>query len=195
MMTESTVPTTLRIRPIQPVDEQPLKSFLHELSPGTLYFRFGRMSVPAWTEQQWRALCSPDPSRCAHFIATQVTQPGHYRIVGMGCLVVSPQAQEAEFSMVLADHMQRLGLGTRLMNALVGEARRRGLTSIYGDVLPSNQSMLSFCRGWGFVKRACPDDGRIHRMILNIKPSSPVHEYTSLILANKLHPQERAGQS
>jgi acetyltransferase len=192
-MTESTVLPTPRIRPIQAADEQLLKSFLHELSPGTLYFRFGRMSMPMWTDQEWRALCSPDPMGYSHFIATQITQPGHYRIVGLARLVCSPEAEDAEFSMVLADHLQRQGLGTKLMNALVGQARRRGLTSIYGDVLPTNETMLSFCRGLGFVSHACPTDDRIHRMILNIKPSSPARGYISPIPTNKHQPLGQAG--
>jgi acetyltransferase len=171
MTHELTVTGTLRIRPIQAADLQPLKSFMHELSPGTLYFRFGRLSMPVWSEAHWHSLCSPDSSKAAHFIATHVKQPGQYSIIGMARLVLHADSEQAEFSIVLADQMQGHGIGTQLMQALVGEARRLGLNSIYGDVLPSNQSMLSFCKGLGFASHACPDDDRLYRMVLNIKPA------------------------
>ncbi|MCD8565417.1 MAG: GNAT family N-acetyltransferase [Burkholderiaceae bacterium] len=165
--------TATHIRPIQAADLTALKAFLSELSPGTLYFRFGRMSVPMLTQEQWHELCEPHPQRCAQFVATQITGPGRYGIVGMARLVFQSSDHDspdsAEFSMVVADHLQNQGLGRQLMHALVGEANRRGLTHIYGDVLPSNTTMLSFCKGLGFVSRACPDDSRIHRMTLSIR--------------------------
>lgn len=193
MMTESSTTKMLRIRPIQAADLQPLKSFLHELSPGTLYFRFGRLSMPMWTEQEWRALCEPDPRRSSHFIATQITRPGHYRVVGMGRLVFSANTTDAEFSIVLSDECQRQGLGTKLMHAMVGEARRWGLTSIYGDVLPSNGPMLSFCEGLGLVRRTCPEDPRIHRMVLQIKPTDAGRGYAGQPPSKGYQPLRQAG--
>lgn len=163
-------PAAFHIRPIQAADLWTLKTFLCELSPGTLYFRFGRLSVPMWTEQEWIRLCSPDAERFAHFVATAPSESGRYAIVGMGRLVCEvDNGHSAEFSIVVADHLQHQGLGTKLIHALVGEARRRALRSMYGDVLPSNQAMIRFCKGLGFVSHRCPDDERIHRMVLSIK--------------------------
>jgi len=163
------LPVAPQIRPIQTADLSALKSFMAELSPGTLYFRFGRLSVPMWSEEEWQALCAPHPERCAHFVATEIIGPGRYAIVGMARLILDGSQDSAEFSLVVVDHRQHHGLGRQLIHALVGEASRRGLSSVYGDVLPSNATMLSFCEGLGFVSRSCPDDERIHRMVLRIK--------------------------
>ncbi|UOD50989.1 GNAT family N-acetyltransferase [Orrella daihaiensis] len=194
-MSPSAKPSTAtHIRPIQAADLSTLKSFLSELSPGTLYFRFGRMSMPMLTEDQWHELCEPDPLRCAQFVATQITGSGRYAIVGMARLL--PQASEdgtadcAEFSLVVADHLQNQGVGRQLMHTLVGEASRRGLGLIYGDVLPSNTTMLSFCEGLGFVLRASPDDSRIHRMMLSIKKAQGINNLplapASMVNASRL---------
>lgn len=168
-----------QIRPIRAADLAALKSFLSELSPGTLYFRFGRMSMPMWSDEQWQTLCQPPSNQCAHFVATQIGEPGRYNIVGMARLVIDTANVDdcAEFSLVVADHLQRQGIGRQLMHALVGEASRRGLASIFGDVLPSNTSMLSFCEGLGFVARSSPDDARIRRLAISIKtqPSNRVN--------------------
>ena len=170
MASSSESPSPFHIRPIQAGDLGALKSFLGELSPGTLYFRFGRLSVPMWTEEEWIRLCSPDASRFAHFVATEPSESGRYAIAGMGRLVCEVDDEQcAEFSIVVADHLQHQGLGTKLIHALVGEARRRALSSVYGDVLPSNQAMIRFCKGLGFVSHRCPCDERIHRMVLSIK--------------------------
>lgn len=173
MSQTATASTAPQIRPIQAADLVALKAFLTELSPGTLYFRFGRMSVPMLTDEEWRDLCEPHPQQCAQFVATQVSGPGRYAIVGMARLVFQSSGHDtpdsAEFSLVVADHLQHHGLGRQLMHALVGEAIRRGLTHIYGDVLPSNTTMLSFCESLGFVSRASPEDSRIHRMMLSIR--------------------------
>lgn len=176
------IASAIAIRPIQAGDLPALKNFLSELSPGTLYFRFGRMSMPMWTADEWRTLCEPLASRCAHFVATQVSGPGRYRIVGMARLVVDAGSSRdcAEFSLVIADHLQNQGIGRQLMHALVGEASRRGLSSIYGDVLPSNTTMLSFCEGLGFVSRPSPDDARICRMVLSIR-TQKLKDVTSAI--------------
>ena len=159
------------IRPIAATDLTALKTFLSELSPGTLYFRFGRMSMPIWSENDWQALCEPEPTRSAHFVATQVIGPGRYAVVGMARLVLDADSldESAEFSLVVADQLQHQGIGRELMHALVGEAIRRGLSSIYGDVLPSNTTMLSFCKGLGFVSRPSPDDARVCRTVLSIR--------------------------
>ena len=168
-----------QIRPIEPTDLPAFKAFLSELSPGTLYFRFGCLSLPVLTQEQWTELCKPNPDRCAQFVATQVTGPGRYAILGVARLVFQSGEHalpsSAEFTLVVADHLQNRGLGRQLMHTLIGEANRRGLDLIYGDVLPSNTTMLSFCEGLGFVSQANPDEPRIHRMMLPIKTQQLKH--------------------
>ncbi len=171
------VPAAPQIRPIQTADPHALKTFTAELSPDTLYFRFGRLSVSIWSEEEWQALCAPHPDRRAHFVATEVIGPGLYAIVGMAGLILDGSPDSAEFGLVVADHRQHHGLGKQLMHAPVCEASQRGLNSVYGDVygdvygefLPSNATMLSFREGLGFASGVCPDDERIHRMVLRIR--------------------------
>lgn len=171
MTSFSESPAAFHIRPIQATDLGALKTFVGDLSPGTLYFRFGRLSPPLWSEQEWVRLCSPDATRFAHLVVTALSDLGCHSIIGMGRLVCDKSDQRsAEFSIVLADQLQHQGLGTKLIDALVAEARRRALTSIYGDVLPSNNAMIRFCEGLGFVSQRCPDDERIHRLVLSIEP-------------------------
>jgi len=50
------------------------------------------------------------------------------------------------------------GLGTRLMLAIIDEARTKGLTQIIGLILSDNAKMLELMRGLGFKVGAAPDD-------------------------------------
>ena len=180
------------IRPVKTADLEPLKDFLGKLSPGSLYFRFGRPCVPQWSDEKWAKLCQPDTRHSMGMVTTEVIAPGRYAIVGMARLVAEANSQRAEFSMVVADHLQHQGLGTELMGALVNEARCRGLIEIYGDVLPSNHAMIRFCQGLGMVRSACPDDVRLYRMALRIRPQSRGVSLSSAAQALHRHTDVRA---
>jgi len=174
MANRSRPPPTPHIRQVQSADLEPLKLFLGELSPGSLYFRFGRPHVPLWSDQHWSELCQPDTTHTIGLVATEVVAPGRYAVVGMARLITDASRQNAEFSMVLADRKQHLGIGTQIMHALVVQAQRRALTTIYGDVLPTNHAMIRFCEGLGMEIVDCPDDARVHRMVFHIQSPSRI---------------------
>jgi acetyltransferase len=82
--------------------------------------------------------------------------PGEIR--GVGRIYVDESADSAEFSIVVEQDWTRLGLGAMLMQHLVDECRRRGLSEIWGYVLLENRPMLQLCRELGFVQRLLPDE-------------------------------------
>jgi len=167
------------IRPVQAVDLEPLKVFLGELSPGSLYFRFGKPHVPLWSDEQWAELCQPDTKHTTGLVAVEVIKTGQYAIVGMARLVTDARRKNAEFSVVLADRKQQQGIGTRLIHALVTEAQRRALTTIYGDVLPTNHAMIRFCEGLGMEINDCPVEARLSRMVFRIQDLSCISNRTT----------------
>jgi len=179
------------IRQIQAADLKRLKTFLSELSPGSLYFRFGKPRVPLWSDKQWADICHPDPTHTTGFVATEGLAPGRYAIVGVARLVADASQQNAEFSVVLADRKQHQGIGTRMMRALVAEAQRRALTTIYGDVLPSNHAMIRFCEGLGMLLGACPGDERLYRMTLRIESQPQTNERTIIAQAQNRYTEVR----
>lgn len=171
-MTPTDLQATLNIRPVRPSDIDLFRSFLAELSPGTVYFRFGRLSAPALTDEQLRAICEPDLNKLVNFVA-QYHDGRADRLAGTARMEVDESGDEFEFSIVVADHMQRTGLGKRLMHALIGEASRRGIKCLYGDVLPSNFPMVGFCQALGFDVVASPRDSHLHRLQLDLTRPLP----------------------
>ena len=81
--------------------------------------------------------------------------------IGVGRFAAEPDNETCEFAITIADAWQGKGLGTRLINALVRDAKARGLKRIEGYVLAANARMLDFCRGLGFAIEASPDDATV----------------------------------
>ncbi len=70
------------------------------------------------------------------------------RIVGHG--VLCAERDSAELALfVHQDHRGR-GVGRMLLEALIGEARRQGLRSVWGMMESTNSSMFALARSMGF---------------------------------------------
>jgi len=59
--------------------------------------------------------------------------------------------------MVRTDHKGH-GLGYRLMQEILDEARRKGLRAVEGFILRDNEAMLLMARELGFTRIAVEDD-------------------------------------
>lgn len=75
-------------------------------------------------------------------------------------------AGRAEFAIVIADQWQGRGIGRRLLARLADLARRRGLRSLYGDILSINRPMLGLVQKVGFTLARNPDDATLTRATL-----------------------------
>ena len=74
----------------------------------------------------------------------------------------------AEFAIAIDDEFQRRGLGMRLLKTLVTHASRRGIRSLFGEILADNHAMLGLARRLGFKLQANVSDRTT--MIASIVP-------------------------
>jgi acetyltransferase len=74
------------------------------------------------------------------------------------------QPSRGEFALAVADAWQGQGLAGRLLRRLCDHASRRGLRSLFGDVLHDNLPMLRLARRQGFAIRMHPVDPRLRRV-------------------------------
>jgi len=70
-------------------------------------------------------------------------------IVG-GARYIGAQDGSCEFAVTISDDWQGAGLASRLMRALIEDARARGLGRMDGFVLASNRPMLALAQRLGF---------------------------------------------
>ena len=146
----------LRLRDIDVADVAAIKRCFKRLSPEDIRRRFLH-SMSELPEPMAQRLCHIDPAiERAYVLEDENVIPGEIR--GVGRIYVDEAADSAEFSIVVEQDWTRLGLGAMLMQHLVDECCRRGLSEIWGYVLLENRPMLQLCRELGFVQRLLPDE-------------------------------------
>jgi len=137
-------------------------AFLRGLSYASRYFRFGRGDLE-FREKDAHALCEPDPAVCADFIV--LAREGADEIeIAAARYCVDGDGLSCEFALVVADHWQGLGLGDRLMRAMIDSARARGLRRMHGHILATNSRMLRLAEALGFAIEASSEGPVVKRV-------------------------------
>jgi GNAT superfamily N-acetyltransferase len=127
------------IRPIQPDDACGLQTGLRHLSAATVQRRF-LGAKPRFTARELRYLTEVDGVDHIALVAISVLTG---RLVAVArCVRLPEEPATAEWAIVVADPMQRLGLGTALVRALADEAQRHGVHRFRGTVAGENRAVL-----------------------------------------------------
>ena len=144
------------IRPIRPEDAEIEDMFVRSLSAESKYFRF-MQSLQELTHEMLVRFTQIDYDREMAFIATTEIR-GEEAEIAVGRYVTNPDGNSCEFALVVGDDWRRMGIGTRIMMALIEVAKSRGLRTMEGEILTENTKMISLARKLGFTIRPVPDD-------------------------------------
>lgn len=158
--------TQILIRPIRPEDSAMEQAFVQGLSPASRYFRF-LDTIKSLSAPMLKHFTEIDYDRHMAIIAVR-DRDGEPEEIGVTRYVVTEPADTCEFAIVVADAWQGLGLGRILLQTLIEIARRRGLRSMFGDVLGSNRRMLDFVAKLGFRTDADAGDVSVRRVTLDL---------------------------
>jgi acetyltransferase len=150
--------TRYLLRPIKPEDAPKLEELIARSDPADLRMRFLR-AVKASGELAAR-LSQIDYDREMCLTACD----GSGAIVGTVRLYADPDRERAEFSVFVRTDRKGNGLGYRLMEEIIAYARRIGVREIFGEVLGTNERMLTMCREFGFAPHAVAGDAAIVEM-------------------------------
>jgi acetyltransferase len=146
----------LVLRAIEPGDVAAMQRCFSRLSPEDIRRRFlhAMSELPAPMAQR---LCRIDPAfETAYVLMDETVTPAEMR--GVGRIYVDEATDSAEFSVLVEQDWNRLGLGALLMQRLVDDSRRRQLAELWGYVLQENRPMLELCRELGFSQHLMPDE-------------------------------------
>lgn len=152
------------IRPIRPEDEPKHFDFLAHLSPEDIRFRFFGL-VGKMDHIKMARYTQIDYEREMAFIAT-VEIAGVVETVGVVRAVLDPDRESSEFAIVVRSDLKGQGLGSRLLDKMIGYVRDRGAKSMVGEVLSENHAMLRLAESLGFRKERVPDDSGVVRVVL-----------------------------
>jgi acetyltransferase len=140
--------TEVTIRPIRPEDEPAEQEFIRGLSEETSRRRFFSVIKDLQHDALVR-FCNIDYDREMALVAE--VKDGDKRVqIGVGRVIVEPRENRGEFAVVIADKYQEKGLGTKILDMLIGVAEEKGLESIYGIILAENTEMIAICEKMGF---------------------------------------------
>ncbi len=161
---EPVIGRPVTIRPLQAADAAIERSFVTGLSERTRYNRLFGGAVKI-TDEYIRRLIEVDAAREVALAAITMFDNAE-EIIGVGRYVVDADAVSCEFALVIADAWQGRGIGRRMLEKLIAVAGARGLKTMFGEVLSTNQSMLKLARRLGFTIARLPGDATVVRVAL-----------------------------
>ena len=142
----------LLVRPIRPEDEPRLVEMVQRSSPEDVRLRF-LGALREFPHLLAARLSQIDYDREMALIALPA-QPGGGEILGVARTVANPEGDRAEFAVMVRSDMKGRGLGFQLMKDILAHARKRGIKTVYGDVLAENTTMLHMAAELGFTRSA-----------------------------------------
>jgi GNAT superfamily N-acetyltransferase len=154
------------IRPLNMGDISAEREFILRLSPESRRYRF-LSTIASPSEAMLKQLTNLNESTEAAFVAF-TKESGVQREVGVARLSAIGDGR-AEFAVTVRDDWQHKGLGRRLTEYIIEEARRRGLRGLFSVDSSENRPMQLFARALGFRRDVNPKDATevMHTLQLN----------------------------
>ena len=157
------------VRPVGPRDAGVLQAYVRGLPAESRYNRFFgplRELPPAELDR----VIHLDRRRQMAMIA-ETCLDGGARVIGEARYALAPDGGDLEFALSVADEFRHQGVGMLLMADLEDRARNLGAQRIVGDVLHSNLAMQALARKAGFAPTGVPRDGRLVRVVKDLRLS------------------------
>jgi RimJ/RimL family protein N-acetyltransferase len=127
------------IRPIEPGDAWRIQEGLRLLSAETIHRRF-LGAKPRFTSRELQYLTEVDQVNHIALVAVSVATG---RLVAVArCVRLPDQPDTAEWAIVVADPLQRKGLGTHLVRALADAAAEQGIRHFTATVAGENEGVM-----------------------------------------------------
>ncbi len=142
-----------RVRAIRPDDAERLVEFHRGLSSHSVYLRFFS-AHPKLSDAEVARFTTVDGVNRVALVATIGD-----RLIAVGRYEREPESREAEVAFVVGDEFQHHGIGSLLLDELVGAARVRGVPAFRAETLSENRAMLDVFHHSGFPVSASVDGG------------------------------------
>lgn len=159
------------LRPIERNDVPLWLAFFSRLSTHTKYFRFHNIPK-VMTEQDAIRYCTVDYNHTFAYVA-EIGKGKDRKIIAITRYYRLPDKRSAEVAFAVEDAYQNIGLGTRLIEALVNVARENNISFFEAYVLGQNKQMITAFTDYGFRVFSNLEDG-VHHVTFPIKQTRRV---------------------
>lgn len=150
-------------RPIQPEDADTLRRSFGDLTPEEIRFRFLH-PITELTPGHARELTQFDRNTRFALVLVEALSPEVARIGAVARAVIDEGGQDAEFAIIVGREIGGFGLGAYLLKRIAEWSRKKGMRTLYGDVMVENQRMLNLARRLGFRLRGHSEEPQIVRV-------------------------------
>ncbi len=141
-----------------------LREGIKELSSESVQHRFF-LAKKSFTEKELDRLTEYDKK--SHYAVGAKTADNPPRGIGIARFNQnSDDLTKAEFAIIVADRFQGNGFGHILLEALIEEAKRRGISELYGQMKSTNTKMISLVKKHGTHKMISEGNGIISLRLL-----------------------------
>jgi len=156
LCTTTSLGKRILIRPIRPEDADLVKELFHSLSPSTVYFRFFQ-HIRELSPEMLSMLTQVDYDRHMALIAIDLSGDRE-QMLGVARIIADPDISHCEFSILIGDQWQGMGIGEQLLLYLLKVAKQQGAKTIWGTVLPENTNMLRLAKKLRFETKFDRDE-------------------------------------
>jgi acetyltransferase len=136
----------VKLRPIKPEDEICFHKLFKVLSEESVRFRFFEI-IKDMPHEILTRYCNLDYDREIAIVAELESTK---EIIGVVRLIIDNTGRGGEFAIMVGDSWHGLGLGSKLMDFIIGIAGDLNLEKIYSYVTSSNSKMINMCCKKGF---------------------------------------------
>jgi acetyltransferase len=156
--------TTVFLRPVRPEDERLYGPFLTAVSREDLRLRFFA-PVKEFSHTFIARFTQIDYARAMAFLAIKEATG---EMLGVVRLHADAAYERGEYAVLVRSDLKTHGLGWLLMQTIIEYARAEGISTIEGQVLRENTTMLKMCRELGFEIASDPDEADVQVVRLRL---------------------------
>jgi RimJ/RimL family protein N-acetyltransferase len=151
------------IRAARADDRERLVTAFQGLDRQTIYTRYFSFRK-SFSESELQRLEEADFSRYILLVATLGSGTEETIIAGASCIVIDATGPvpTAELAFMVEEDYQGQGLASRMLAAICGLARQRGIVRLEADVLAENPAMLAVFRRSGLPVTTSRSGGVVH---------------------------------
>lgn len=135
----------IAIRRLRADDAPAYHRFCLSLTTEDIRLRFGRI-ISRFDAAICRRLLDYDDAQETAFVALG----GDGAVIGVGRLAAEADGAATEIALIVRSDLKRRGIGSALLEHLIGFCRARGVKELVGYVLHENVAMIELARRTGF---------------------------------------------
>lgn len=142
----------VEVRPIRAEDAPLITRFHEQLSEESIRFRYFHNKADL-TQRDLSILSHINYDRQMAFIAEHLREDGGKEMLGVVRVWNDPDNIRTEFSVIIRDDLQGLGIGSLLMNKMIDYCRSIGTLEMIGKIMVDNHPMRALMKHLGFRQR------------------------------------------